>query len=429
MSPGAGEIARAVRAHDLDPVGVIEDALAAIEVHRELRALITVCADQALARARAGVDGLLAGVPLLVKDLFDTAGVRTTAGSRIYAERVPRASAPAVLALEAAGAIVIGKTNCDEFAWGVTGQNPHYGDVRNPRVPGAISGGSSSGNAAALAAGIAPLAIGTDTGGSVRMPAGCCDVVGMKPRLGALPTAGVFPLCPSFDTVGPMARSVEDCAACYTALGGGEVGERPLEGLRAGVLAGFPALAPDAPGGERDERAFEYALRLEELGLRACEVALPVPGADIWPVFYAEAAAVHHDTFPSRRAEYGPTIRAKLDDARRADPAAVAAGRQALEAWRAGAAADPAVDVIVCPTLGVREIPPLDVDELQIRVAFSAYTRAFSFLGWPAIAIGPVQLAARDAGVLFAVALAWERAYGPPPDGPDRYSPSGVTPR
>jgi aspartyl-tRNA(Asn)/glutamyl-tRNA(Gln) amidotransferase subunit A len=415
---GAGEIARAVRARELDPVEAIADALAAIEEHRELRALITVCADEALARARAGVDGPLAGVPLLVKDLFDTAGVRTTAGSRLYAERVPRTSAPAVLALEAAGAIVIGKTNCDEFAWGVTGQNPHYGDVENPRLPGCISGGSSSGNAAALAAGIAPLAIGTDTGGSVRMPAGCCDVVGMKPRLGVLPTAGVFPLCPSFDTIGPMARSVGDCAVCYTALGGGEVGALPLGGLRAGVLAGFPALAPDAPAAERDERAFEYAAQLEALGLRAQEVALPVPGADIWPVFYADAAAVHRDTFPARREEYGATIATKLDAAQRVDPEAVSAGRQALAAWRARAAAEPAVDVILCPTLGVREIPPIDVDELEIRVAFSAYTRAFSFLGWPAIAIGPVHLAAREAGVLFATALAWEDAYGAPPYTP-----------
>ena len=415
MAGGAAEIARAVRARELDPVEPIEDALAAIAEHGELNALITVCADQALARARVGVDGPLAGVPLLVKDLFDTAGVRTTAGSRIYAERVPRASAAAVLALEMAGAIVIGKTNCDEFAWGVTGQNAHYGDVHNPGRPGCISGGSSSGNAAALAAGLAPLALGTDTGGSVRMPAGCCEVVGMKPRLGALSTAGVFPLCPSFDTVGPMARSVEDCALCYTALGGETVGERELRGLRVGVLTGFPALAPGTPAAERDERAFEFAARLEALGLRAQEVALPVPDADIWPVFYAEAAAIHRDTFPSRRDEYGPTMRAKLDAAQEIDPAAVSAGRQALAAWRACAAVEPAVDIIVCPTLGVREIPMIDVDELEVRVAFSAYTRVFSFLGWPAIAIGALQLAARDARVLFATALAWERAYGSPP--------------
>ena len=226
MPATAHEIVQAVRARELDAVEVVERALRELEAHGELNAFITVCAEQALERARGGVDGPLAGVPLLVKDVFDTAGIRTTAGSRIYAERVPDASAPAVLALEAAGAIVIGKTGCDEFAWGVTGQNAIYGDVRNPRRPGCITGGSSSGNAAALAAGIAPLALGSDTGGSVRMPAACCDVVGMKPRLGALPTDGMFPLCPSFDTPGPMARTVADCARCYEVLAGAPLRDR-----------------------------------------------------------------------------------------------------------------------------------------------------------------------------------------------------------
>jgi aspartyl-tRNA(Asn)/glutamyl-tRNA(Gln) amidotransferase subunit A len=414
MAGGAAQIARAIRAGELDPVESIELALAAIEERGDLNALITVCASEALARARAGVDGSLAGVPLLVKDVIDTAGVRTTAGSRIYANRVPGRSAPAVLALEAAGAIVIGKTNCDEFAWGVTGQNPHYGDAHNPVLPGRITGGSSSGNAAALAAGFAPLALGTDTGGSVRMPAGCCQVVGMKPRLGALPTTGVFPLCPSFDTVGPMACSVEDCALCYAVLAGAPIVERAVDRLRVGVLTGLPPLAPDAPAPERDERALPFAARLEELGMRVEEVALPIPEADIWPVFYGEAAAVHRDTFPARRDEYGPTVWAKLDDAQRVDSAAVQAGRKSLESWRARAESEPGVDLVVCPTLGVRDIPPSDVGELEIRITLSGYTRAFSFLGWPAIAIGGVQLAARDARVLFAAALAWERAYGPP---------------
>jgi len=309
---------------------------------------------------------------------------------------------------------VIGKTNCDEFAWGVTGQNPFYGDARNPVLPGRITGGSSSGNAAALAAGIAPLAIGTDTGGSVRMPAGCCQVVGMKPRVGALPTAGVFPLCASFDSVGPMARTVADCVLCYEVLSGASIAPRDVEGARVGVLTGLPPLARGAPALERDERAFEFAARLEDLGMHAREVTLPIPEADIWPLFYGEAAFTHRDTFPARRDEYGPTIRAKLDDAQRVEPAAVEAGRRALGSWRARAELEPDVDVIVCPTLGVREIPPGNVDELEIRVAFSGYTRAFSFLGWPAVAIGGVQFGARDADTLFSVALSWERAYGPP---------------
>lgn len=276
-------------------------------------------------------------------------------------------------------------------------------------APGRISGGSSSGNAAALAAGITPLALGTDTGGSVRMPAACCDVVGMKPRLGDISTAGVFPLCPSFDTVGPMARSVEDCALAYEVLTGSRLSEPSLAGLQAGVLTSMPPLAPDAAAAERDGRALDLLGALEALGLRAEELSLPVPHADLWPVFYAEAAAVHRDTFPSRRAQYGATIRAKLDGAQHVDPAALAAARQALAAWRTRAETEPSVEVIVSPTLGVREIPLAGVDEIEIRVPFSAYTRTWSFLGWPAIAVGRWQFAARRADILFAVARAWER--------------------
>jgi Asp-tRNA(Asn)/Glu-tRNA(Gln) amidotransferase A subunit family amidase len=177
------------------------------------------------------------------------------------------------------------------------------------------------------------------------------------------------------------------------------------------VLTAIPPLAPDADAPERDERALEFAARLEALGIRVQEVALPVPEADIWPVFYADAAATHRDTFPARRKEYGPTIAAKLEAAQHIDPAAVHKGRAALRSWREQARDQPPVDVVVCPTLGVSEIPQSDVDELEIRVKFSGYTRAFSFLGWPAIAVGSVQFAAREGGVLLAAALAWERAY------------------
>jgi hypothetical protein len=171
----------------------------------------------------------------------------------------------------------------------------------------------------------------------------------------------------------------------------------------------MPALAPGGPAADRDERALAFSAQLEELGLRCEEVALPVPEADLWPVFYGEAAATHRATFPARRDEYGPLIRAKLDSAQHVSAQALQAGRQALAAWRATAQQEPDVDVIVCPTLGVDEIPAADVDELEIRVPFSAYTRAFSFLGWPAIAVGDVQFAAREPDVLFTVALAWER--------------------
>jgi aspartyl-tRNA(Asn)/glutamyl-tRNA(Gln) amidotransferase subunit A len=412
MTPlGATETARAVAAGALAPREAVEQALAAIAARPELNAVLTVCADEALARAAAGVSGRLAGVPVLVKDLIDTAGIRTTYASRIYADHVPARSAPVVHALEAQGAIVVGKTNADEFAWGVTGQNAHWGDTHNPRLPGRITGGSSSGSAAAVAAGFVALALGTDTGGSVRMPAACCGVVGLKPRFGA-PPVGVFPLCPSFDTVGAMARSVADCALAHVVLYGGAVPQPRIAGLRAGVLAAPPRLGPAAPPGERDERAPALAAALADLGADVREVELPVPGADPWPLFYAEAAASHRATFPARRDDYGPTIRAKLDAALCVDGDTVEAARAALVDWRERAAAEPAVDVIVSPTLGLDEVPPLEVDELEIRLTMAAYARPFSFLGWPAIAIGDVQLAARDETTLLGAALAWERVYG-----------------
>src|SRR2546423_2477203 len=171
-------------------------------------------------RAKAGP---LHSKRLLVKDLIDTAGIRTTYGSRIYADHVPARTAPAVRRLVDAGAVVVGKANLHEFAWGVTSQNPWYGTVENPAHPGRTTGGSSGGNAAALAAGLCELRIATDTGCSIRLPAACCDVVGLKPSWGRIPTDGVFPLVPTFDTVGPMATTLPDVALAWSALTGAPV--------------------------------------------------------------------------------------------------------------------------------------------------------------------------------------------------------------
>ena len=391
----ATDVARAVAARELSAEEAVRGALDALAGADGLNAVITICAEQALAHARAGVGGRLAGVPLVVKDLIDTAGVRTTYGSRIHAAHVPQRTAPAVAALEAEGAIVVAKANADEFAWGVAGQNPHYGDVVNPRRPGRIAGGSSGGNGALLAAGVAPLALGTDTGGSLRMPAGACGVVGLKPALGAVSVEGVYPLAPSFDVVGPMARTVADCALAHAVLTGapGPPDVPALTGLRVGVLTGPPDVSGATAGALRDPRCEAVADLLRGLGLDVAEVELPVPRGDTWPVFYAEAAAVHAATYPLRAADYGRTVRAKLETAQGLDPADVEAARGALAAWRDAAARAPAVDVVASPTLGLAELPRAGVDELEIRLAFSAYTRAFSYLGWPAIAIGGLQLA------------------------------------
>ena len=176
------------------------------------------------------------GIRLAVKDLFDTAGVRTTYGSAIFREHVPAVTATAVALLEAAGYVTVGKANLHEFAWGITSENEHYGWVPNPRWPGRIAGGSSGGNAAALAAG-ADAALGTDSGGSVRIPAACCGVVGFKPTHGLVPIDGCFPLAPSYDTVGPMARDVGGCVRMMDTLAPGLA--PPCTSAR--VIASHPA--------------------------------------------------------------------------------------------------------------------------------------------------------------------------------------------
>ena len=336
-------------------------------------------------------------MPLLVKDLIDVAGLRITLGPRIYADRVPDATAPCVRALEAEGAIVVAITTCDEFAWGVGGQNPHWGDTGNPLHPGRITGGSSSGNAAALAAGMGALALGTDTGGSVRLPAAGCGVVGLKTPYGAISTEGVHPLADSLDTVGPMARTVEDCALAWSVLTGEPVPKASLEGKRIGKLTRHPSTGEVevAPHDPRTD------------ALPGEPVELPAPEADVWPVFYADAAESHRGLYPERAADYGPVIAPKLARAFETTADSAARARAAVAGWQRAAAADPPVDVIVSPVLGTAELPAAGTPEAEFRIPFSAYARVFNFLGWPAIAIGETQLAARDMRTLLEASLAW----------------------
>src|SRR5206468_614184 len=162
--------------------------------------------DEGIFLARAGgAEGAQPGKRLAVKDLFDTAGLVTTYGSILFADHVPAQTAEAVRRLEAAGWVDVGKTNLHEFAYGTTSENPHFGTVPNPVAPGRLAGGSSGGSAAAIAAGLADGALGTDSGGSIRIPAACTGTVGFKPTYGLVPTEGCFPLAPSFDHAGPMA--------------------------------------------------------------------------------------------------------------------------------------------------------------------------------------------------------------------------------
>jgi aspartyl-tRNA(Asn)/glutamyl-tRNA(Gln) amidotransferase subunit A len=354
--------------------------------------------------ARAATTGPLAGRTLLVKDLIDTAGVRTTYGSRIHADHVPTRTATAAQRLLDAGAVLVGKANLTEYAWGVLGSNPWYGTVHNPVHPGRTTGGSSSGNAAALAAGMCDLGLGSDTGCSIRLPSACCDTVGLKTRWGTLPVDGIFPLCPTLDTVGPMARSVADVALMWSVLRGEPAPEPRLEGVTVGLLTRPPSVG-DGRHVEPSDAAERWVAGLERLGARVVATSIPDPTANTWPLFFHEAAESHRATFPSRAAEYGDNIRHKLELAQGYDAGVVAAAYRALEEWRRYR---PEVDLLVSPCY-VIDLPPEDCDELEVRIPFSAWLRWVNLIGWAGLAIGNLQLIAPHDETVLAAGLAWER--------------------
>ena len=358
--------------------------------------------------AEAGVRparaGPLEGRTLAVKDLFDTAGIRTTYGSRIYADHVPERTAVAVQRLVDAGAVVVGKTHLPEFAWSVLGQSPWYGTCHNPAHPGKTTGGSSSGSAAALAAGLCDLALGTDTGCSIRLPSAACETVGLKAQWGLIPLDGVFPLCPTLDTVGPMARSVEDVALMWSVLTERPVPEPRLDRLTVGLLRQPPGIG-DGRETETSDAAEAWVADLERLGARVVEARVPEPSANTWPQFQHEALRSHAATFPSRADEYSDVMRKKLEAAQRATPEEIAAAYRAIEEWRRY---EPEVDLYVSPCYAI-ELPPEDADELEIRLPLSSFLRWVNLTGWAGLAIGNMQLVAPSDEVVLAAGLAWER--------------------
>ena len=365
----------------------------------DLNAIITPIAEPAPPR-----DGPLHGRTLLVKDLIDTAGVRTTYGSRLYADHVPERNAVVVDRAVAAGAVVVGKAHLPEFAWSVLGASQWYGTCHNPTHPGKTTGGSSSGNAAALAAGLCDLGIGTDTGCSIRLPSAACETVGLKTRLGLVPTTGVFPLCPSFDTVGPMGRTVEDVALFWSVLAAQPMPEPRLDGLTVGLLRTAPAIG-DGRTTESSDAAEAWVSDLERLGARVVEARVPDAPGDPWPLFLHEAARSHDATFPSRAAEYGDVMRTKLELAHQVTPEGVAAARRALADWQRFT---PEVDLYVSPCIAI-ELPPEDVDEREVRLPLSSFLRWVNLLGWAGLAIGNLQLVAPLDETVLAAGLAWER--------------------
>ncbi|MBS1828541.1 MAG: amidase [Acidobacteria bacterium] len=294
------EAARMVRARKVSPLELTEAALKRVEQHRGLNAFITVMAEEALRTAReltgARVRGPLHGIPIAVKDLYDTAGVRTTAASAHFAERVPTVDAEVVARLKAAGAVLLGKLNMDEFAYNFTSETSAYGVAHNPWKHGFTPGGSSGGSGVAVAAGLCYGALGSDTGGSIRLPAALCGVVGFKPTYGALPARGVLPLSWSLDHVGPMCRTVEDTRLMLGAMGM-PVGAASVKGLRVGVpralyweklhpeVAALVEKAAGVLGGVREVTI--PALRMME--------QIPVLPADYGTVITVEAFAYHEE--------------------------------------------------------------------------------------------------------------------------------------
>jgi Asp-tRNA(Asn)/Glu-tRNA(Gln) amidotransferase A subunit family amidase len=348
--------------------------------------------------------GPLAGRALAVKDLVDTAGIRTTYGSALYAEHVPTRNATVVDRLLDAGAVLVGKTHLPEFAWSVLGQNETYGTCRNPSAPGRTTGGSSSGSAAALAAGLCDLALGTDTGCSIRLPAAACEVVGLKSQWGLIPMDGVFPLVPMLDTVGPMAKSVEDVALMWSVLTGRAVPEPRLAGLTVGLLRRPPGIG-DGRETESSDAAEAWVGDLERLGARVVEASVPDATANTWPQFQHEALRSHAKTFPSRAEEYGAIMRKKLEAAQRATPEEIETAYRAIEDWRRY---EPEVDLYVSPCFAI-ELPPEDADELEIRLPLTSFLRWVNLTGWAGLAIGTMQLVAPRDEVVLAAGLAWER--------------------
>ena len=349
-------------------------------------------------------DGPLAGRTLAVKDLFDTAGVRTTYGSRLYADHVPERTATVVQRLVEAGAVIVGKTHLPEFAWSVLGQSEWYGTCHNPRHPGKTTGGSSSGSAAALAADLCDLALGTDTGCSIRLPSATCEVVGLKSQWGLIPMDGVFPLCPTLDTVGPMARSVEDVALMWSVMTERPAPEPRLAGLTVGLLRQPPGIG-DGRETERSDVAESWVSDLECLGARVVEALVPEPNANTWPHFQHEALQSHAATFPGRADEYGELMRTKLEAAQRATADEVAAAYDAIEEWRQF---EPEVDLYVSPCYAI-DLPDEDVDELEIRLPLSSFLRWVNLTGWAGLAIGNMQFVAPSDETVLAAGLAWER--------------------
>lgn len=392
---------RAIRDRSLSPVEITRACLERIaRLDHRLNSFITVTAERAMAEAREAEAevasghwrGPIHGIPIALKDNVDTAGVRTTAASAVFADRLPTEDAKVVQLLKAAGAIIVGKLNMHEFAMGTTSAISHFGPVHNPWDFERIAGGSSGGTAAAVAASLCFGAVGTDTGGSNRIPAACCGIVGLKPTYGVVSAEGVVPVSRSFDHVGPMCRTVTDTALMFRAMTNHPVSRDcdpdalpPVSRLRVGVFRTPGILCDDVPIQEEVQAAVEAAISvISPLVAEVHEAKLPSPN-NLGRLIDAEAYAFHAPYLAKTPEQYDRRTRETILAGRGISEAESARLRQDLEQHRTVVQeAFSQVDLVILPTLPVL---PLTIREATDPFALNACTFAFSLGGLPSISV------------------------------------------
>ncbi|MGP8126047.1 MAG: amidase [Nitrososphaerales archaeon] len=455
------DLAKAFRTHSASPVSAAEETLSLIErLNPRINCYITVLKESALSaaeqsekRLKEGVPlGPLDGVPIAVKDLFYIQGVRCTAGSRILASNIAPYDSSAVRRLKTAGAVLVGTTNLHEFAAGVTNVNPHYGSVKNPWDETRVSGGSSGGSAAAVASGMAAGAIGTDTAGSVRIPAALCGVFGLKPTYGRISRLGVIPLASSFDTVGTLTSSAWDAAALLQALAGHSEEDlttsatavpdysagmkAPFEGARVGVPKRYfhDSIDPSV------EDVFDRFIgKIQSMGCTVEEADLDgiMEVYNAWlPIRRAEATAFHLRWLESSPELYGDDVRKSLELGKQVTAVEYVNAQNArplLMERFASSMRD--CDVLAVPTTSIpaptigQTSTEVGGKSMEVYTALNRLTLPFNVVGFPAITIPAglseglptgVQLVARpfEEASLLRFADSYEGRYGPYPDPP-----------
>jgi aspartyl-tRNA(Asn)/glutamyl-tRNA(Gln) amidotransferase subunit A len=426
-------LASAVTQGSLSARATIEAALARIAARDlSLNSFTAVTAERARrtadtvdARLSGGERLPLAGVPFAVKNLFDVAGLPTLAGSKINRDRAPaRRDATLIERLEAAGAVLVGALNMGEYAYDFTGENAHDGPSRNPHDRARMTGGSSGGSAAAVAGGLVPLSLGSDTNGSIRVPASLCGLFGFKPTYGRLSRARTFPFVASLDHVGPLARSTDDLALAYDAMQGHDPDDpvcarRSAEPTRAGLLRGTEGLRIACAGGYMRRGAAPGAIAALERVAAALEVTREVelPEAEraraaAYVITTAEAASLHLGRLRRRPHDFDPAVRDRLL-AGALVPAALVHRAQLFRRWyrdrviamfeQFDAILAPATPC-TAPLIGQQTVV-LDGVELPVRPNLGLYTQPISFIGLPVV-VAPIALEPLPIGVQI-IAAPW----------------------